>query len=483
MLEAELKKISDNIYEISKIGQMLVPGRIYADEEITQDLKNDLNKEWNAIRQIINVASLPGIEKYSLALADVHPGYGFCIGGIGAFNLDQGVISVAGVGFDINCGVRVMKTKLTQSDIEPQKENLAQALFENIPAGLGMGGKIKMDFKQIEEILINGAKYIVKLGYGLPKDLEYIEEGGKINNANPEKISEKAKRRQIEQIGTLGSGNHYLEIDIVDKIIDQEAAKVFGLFESQAVISIHCGSRGLGHQIGSDYLKILEAASKKYKIPIRERELVAAPIKSPEGQDYLQAVNCGTNAAFANRQVIAHLARKTIGRVMKIKETDIDTMYEVGHNTCKIEKHRINGIIKDVLVHRKGSTRAFGPGRIEICKKYRKIGQPLFVGGTMGTASYILKGTAKAMNETFGSGVHGAGRRLSRSQAKKIWRGEELRDKLKQEGIIIKGHSMAGLAEEAPGAYKDIESVVNVMHNAGINEKVARLKPYIVIKG
>jgi tRNA-splicing ligase RtcB len=346
-----------------------------------------------------------------------------------------------------------------------------------------MSGKIRMSLNQIDDMLINGSEYMLNLGYGIATDLEFIEEQGKIKNANPKKISDKAKKRQIKQIGTLGSGNHYLEIDIVEKIIDEKATNAYGLFEKQAIVSIHCGSRGLGHQIGSDYLKILENASKKYKIPIRERELVAAPIKSPEGQDYLQAVNCGINAAFANRQVIGHLARQTISEVMEIKEKDIKTMYEVGHNTCKIEQHNIKGNMKEVLVHRKGSTRAFGPGRKEIPEKYRDTGQPLFVGGTMGTASYILKGTGKSMEETFGSGIHGAGRLISRSQAKKRWWGEKLKKDLADKDILVKAHSMAGLAEEAPGAYKDIERVVDIMHNAGINKKVARIKPYIVIKG
>jgi len=348
---------------------------------------------------------------------------------------------------------------------------------------LGVGGKINLNQEEIDKMLVEGAEYMVNLGYGYKEDLEYIEENGKIKNADPKEVSDKAKQRQIKQIGTLGSGNHYLELDVVEKIYDKKAAESYGLFENQIIVSIHCGSRGLGHQIGSDYLKILEAASKKYDIPIRERELVSAPFRSEEGQKYFKAVNCGINAAFANRQVIAHLARESFSRILNIDPKDIETIYEVGHNTCKVEKHNVDGSEKELLVHRKGSTRAFGPGREEIPEKYRDFGQPLFVGGTMGTASYILRGTSKAMEETWGSGVHGAGRLLSRSQAKKRWWGEELKEKLKQEGILIKGHSMAGLAEEAPGAYKDIDRIADIMDGAGINKKVARLKPWIVVKG
>lgn len=483
MLDIKLKKINDYIWEVPKIEEMLVPGRIYGDKKIAEFLIEDLKKEWNALRQVINVASLPGIQRYSLALADVHPGYGFCIGGIGAFDTEAGVISVAGVGFDINCGVRVLRTPLTKEEIEKDKELLAEELFRNVPAGLGSEGKITLTIDQIDKLLVEGANFVIDMGYGLKKDTEFIEEKGCISGADPASVSDKAKERQLKQIGTLGSGNHYLEVDYVDKIFDKEAAKTYGLFSGQIVVSIHCGSRALGHQIGSDYLKILDAASRKYNIPIRERELVCAPFKSKEGQQYFSAVNCGINCAFANREVIAHLTRESFNRAIGIDMAKIETLYEVGHNTCKVEKHQVNGKEKELLVHRKGSTRAFGPGREEIPQDYREVGQPLFVGGTMGTASYILKGTEKCMQETFGSGVHGAGRLLSRHQAKKRWWGEELLKSLAEKGIIVKGHSMAGLAEEAPGAYKDVDRVAGVMHNAGINTKVALLKPYIVIKG
>ncbi len=487
MQQFKLKKINDNLWEMPVQGDMLVPGRIYGDKDIIDHLLADIKagKEWNALQQIYNVACLPGIEKYSLAMSDVHPGYGFPIGGVGAFDLGQGVISVAGVGFDINCGVRTLFTPLVKSDLvdEVKKEKLANQLFRDIPAGVGSEGDIKLSLEEIDQVLVKGAKFIVERGYGVAEDLEYTEENGCIDNARPANVSFKAKQRQFKQIGTLGSGNHYLEVQYVQTIYDEKVAQVYGLRKDQIIVSIHCGSRALGHQIGTDYLKTLDTASRKYKIPIRERELVCAPFKSPEGVAYLTAVNCGINCAFANRQALTHLTRQAFKHAIGVDVEKIRMFYDIGHNTVKVEKHQVNGTEKKLLVHRKGSTRAFGPGRIEIPEKYRSVGQPVLVGGTMGTHSYILHGTEQGMKDTWGSACHGAGRAMSRIQAKRKWRADDLVRELRKQGIIIKGCSKAGLAEEAPGSYKDVDSVVNVMHNTGIAMKVAKVKPLIVIKG
>lgn len=482
--DIKLERINEYVWDIPKTDDMNVPGRVYGDKAIVDHLLEDLKlgKEWNALKQIKNVACLPGIQRYSMAMSDVHPGYGFPIGGVGAFDLDTGVISVAGVGFDINCGVRTLKTQLTRADIEKVKTELADSLFKTVPAGLGSKGDLRLDIKEIDKVLTRGAEFVIKRGYGTEHDLEYIEENGRVKGADPNVVSTKAKQRQFRQVGTLGSGNHYLEVQYVDKIYDEEAAKKMGLFQDQILISIHCGSRALGHQIGTDYLKILEAASKKYNIPIRERELVCAPIKSPEGEQYFAAVNAGINCAFANRQTIVHLTREAF-KVINVKPEEIQTFYEIGHNNVKLENHEVDGKMKELLVHRKGATRAFGPGRDEVPKAYRSIGQPVLVGGTMGTSSYILHGTDFGMKETFGSAIHGAGRMMSRNQAKREWKGNDIVRALAKKGIIIRGHSLSGIAEEAPNAYKVVEQVVDVMHNSGVAKKVVSVKPMISIKG
>lgn len=485
MEEIEVNKVSDYVWEIPKTDEMNVPGRIYGNKEIIDHLLEDVKagKEWNALAQIKNVACLPGIQRASMAMADVHPGYGFPIGGVGAFDVETGVIAVGGIGFDINCGVRTLSTKLTEEDINKEKEKIADSLFRLIPAGLGSKGDIKLSLHEIDEVLVKGAKYAVDMGYGFREDLEFIEENGCVKGAEPANVSQKAKERQFKQIGTLGSGNHYLEVQVIDEVFDENAAKVFGLSKGQIMISIHCGSRGLGHQIGTDYLKELDSAAKKYNIPIRERELVAAPFKSPEGQKYFSAVNAGINCAFANRQALAHLTRKAFKEAIGVDEKEIKTFYEIGHNTAKLEKHMVDGEEKELIIHRKGATRAFGPNCEGVPLDYSSIGQPVLIGGTMGTCSFILHGTKKAMEDTFGSAMHGAGRCMSRHQAKRQWRGEELVKELASKGIIIKGHSLDGVAEEAPGAYKDVIDVVDVMHNAGIVNKVVKLRPLISIKG
>ncbi len=487
-MKIEVKKISEFVWEIPKTSEMLVPGRIYADRATIEPLITELERIkaggfMPALQQVANVATLPGIQKASLAMADIHPGYGFPIGGVAAFDADNGVISVAGVGFDINCGVRVLKTPLVRDDIEPKKVELANQLFRDIPSGVGSTGDIRLKEREIDELLIKGARFIVEQGYGTRDDLEYTEEGGEIKGADPDSVSKRAKERQFKQIGTLGSGNHYLEVQWVEEVFDREAADAYGIFKDQILIAIHCGSRGLGHQIGTDYLKVLEEASRKYNIPIRDRELVCAPCKSPEGRQYLKAVYCGINCAFANRQAISHLARGSFARVMRISPDEIKLLYDVGHNTCKVEEHEINGVMKKLVVHRKGATRTFSAGCAGVPRAYMSVGHPLLIGGTMGTASYILRGTEKGMKECFGSTVHGAGRSTSRVQAKRQWRGTEIIRELEAKGIIIRSGSKSGVAEEAPGAYKDVDRVVDIMHNAGINRKVARTRPIACVKG
>jgi len=488
MADIEVKRITPYLWEVPKKGEMVVPGRIYGDEETIQHLLKDVEEKkaggfTPALQQVVNVACLPGIQKASLAMADIHPGYGFAIGGVGAFDLETGVISVAGVGFDINCGVRVLKTPLTKRDVEVKKDEIANQLFRTVPAGVGSTGDIRLTMDEIDEVLIKGARFAIERGYGFQEDLEYIEEHGEVANARPENVSRKAKERQFKQVGTLGSGNHYLEVQWVEEVYDPKAAEAYGIYKDQILVAIHCGSRALGHQIGTDYLKTLEEASRKYGIPIRERELVCAPFKSDEGQRYFTAVNCGINCAFANRQAIAHLTRKALNSVFGIGMHEIKLLYDVAHNTCKLETHEIDGVKKKVIIHRKGATRAFGPGREEVPLAYRSVGQPLLVGGTMGTASYILRGTEKGMEDCFGSAVHGAGRALSREKAKRMWRGEQLLQELAERGIIIKSRSKPGVAEEAPGAYKDVDKVVEIMDGAGVNRKVAKVRPLVCVKG
>ena len=483
--DIKLNHVEPYVWEVPRSGEMLVPGRIYGDEAIVEHLLEDIRagKEWNALKQVVNVACLPGIQKASLAMADVHPGYGFPIGGVGAFDIETGVVSVAGVGFDINCGVRVMATPLRLADLEPKKEQLAEELFRVIPAGVGSEGSLRLTEKEIDQVLVKGARFCLERGMGVEDDLAHVEERGCIAGADPSTVSHRAKQRELRQVGTLGSGNHYLEVQHVTKVYDEQAPKAYGLKEDQILVAIHCGSRALGHQIGTDYLKSLEQASRKYGIPIRDKELVCAPITSPEGKRYFAAQNAGINVAFANRQALAHLTRQALVKVFGLAPEQARTFYEVGHNNAKMETHTVDGRTVKLVVHRKGATRAFGPGRPELPPEYQPIGQPVLVGGTMGTASFVLRGTEKGMAETFGSAIHGAGRTMSRQQAKRQWRGTDLVRKLAAQGILIKSRHMAGVAEEAPGAYKDVTEVVDVMHNAGINAKVLMAKPLICVKG
>ncbi|HUV36727.1 MAG TPA: RtcB family protein [Patescibacteria group bacterium] len=484
MNTVKVRKVHDYLWEIPRENGMHVPGRIYADERSMQHLMAESrSKEWDALLQVRNVACLPGIQRASLAMADIHPGYGFPIGGVGAFDVETGVVTIAGVGFDINCGVRTMTVDIPLAEIKRNRERLADAIFRTVPAGLGSTGSLKLSRKEIDKVLTSGARYVLERGYGLAADLDFVEENGCVPGADPSCVSEHAKERQFKQVGTLGSGNHYLEVQYVDTIFDQHAARVFGLMENSVVVSIHTGSRALGHQIGTDYQKVLRRASEKYRIPILEAELVGAPITSPEGKQYIAAVKAGINCAFANRQVIGELVRRAFKETFGIDDTMIRTLYEVGHNNLKFERHTVDGKDRELLVHRKGATRAFGPGRPEVPEPYRSVGHPVLVGGTMGTSSFILVGTERGMEETFGSAVHGAGRLKSRKQAMREYRGERIIGDLGSAGIVVRVHSTRGAAEEAPGAYKDVEQVVSIMEGAGVSRRVVRLKPIVCVKG
>ena len=483
--EFELTEVAPDEWELKKQKGMNVPGKIYGTKQIIQHLINDVKagKSWSALPQIRNVAMLPGIQKAAIAEPDVHPGYGFCIGGVGAFDTETGVIALAGVGYDINCGVRTHLTPLKKKDVINKQKELLDALYDMVPAGLGSKGKLHLSAEEIDEVLVKGAAFAVERGYGLKEDLEYIENNGKITGANPKFVSDLAKKRQFKQVGTLGSGNHYLEVQYVDEIYDKEAAKAYGLEKDQIVFSLHCGSRALGHQVTADYTKLLAEAARKYKINLPDKELVCAPFRSKEGQQYFSAINCGANCAYANRQTIGHLARQAFKKVFDLKDNDMPLLYDISHNNAKLETHEVNGKKKELIIHRKGATRAFGPGRTEVPKKYRKIGQPVLIGGTMGTCSYILHGTQESMDKAFGSAAHGAGRVMSRHQANRQWKGQTLQQSLERQGILVKGHDWRGLAEEAPGAYKDVNVVIEVSHKTGLAKKVAKVKPLVCVKG
>ena len=479
----EIRKISDYIWEIPATEKegMLVPARIYA----TEKLLGEMDK--GVFEQVTNVACLPGIQKYSYCMPDGHWGYGFPIGGVAAFSREDGVISPGGIGFDINCGMRLIRTDLTVSEVKPRIRELVDILFKTVPAGVGSKGLVKLSVEEFKRVMIHGVEWCIEKGYGWEHDKERIEEHGCMPGADPSKVSEKAISRGISQLGTLGSGNHYLEIQVAqtEKIFDKNVAKAFGIFENQILVMVHCGSRGFGHQVATDYLRVFDTAMKKYGIVVRDRELACAPFNSPEGQDYYKAMACAANVAFPNRQVIVHRVREGFSEVFgkEPEELGMDIIYDVAHNVAKIETHEVDGEEKELLVHRKGSTRCFGPGRKEIPEIYRKIGQPVIVGGSMETGSYLLVGTEKAMKETFGSTMHGSGRTMSRTAAKKKVIGAELKKEMERAGIIVRAVSMAGLAEEAGFAYKDISEVVDTMEMAGISRKVVGLRPIGNIKG
>lgn len=466
----------DYTWRIEPRGNMHVPAIIYADEKLMRDMDHKVYE------QITNVATLPGIVKAAYAMPDAHWGYGFPIGGVAAFDAEQGgVVSAGGVGFDISCGVRTLHTGLTHSDIEAVKKPLADQLFRDIPAGLGSTGRIHLNPKQMDAMLEGGASWAVGKGFGNADDLQRIEQQGCMAGAEPDQVSEHAKHRQRDEMGTLGSGNHYLEVQEVAAVFDEAAAQAFGLHEGDVVVSIHCGSRGLGHQIGTEFLKSMAISATQHGIHLADRELACAPIKSDIGQRYLGAMRGGINCALANRQIITHLTRDVFARILP--QAVMPLLYDVSHNTCKEETHTVDGESRKLFVHRKGATRAFGPGHADIPEALRPVGQPVLIGGSMGTASYVLVGTGESEQRAFSSACHGAGRAMSRHQAKKHWQGRKLIDDLAGHGILIRSPSMRGVAEEAPGAYKDVSAVVDAADHAGLSRKVAELKPLICIKG
>jgi tRNA-splicing ligase RtcB len=455
---------------------MRVPGVIYASEALIRDMDEKVRE------QVSNVAMLPGIQRASYAMPDAHWGYGFPIGGVAAFHPQHGgIVSAGGVGFDISCGVRTLRTDLRRDAIEPVKRELATALSRSVPAGVGSHGRIHLDPPELDAMLMGGARWAVERGYGASADLEVIEEHGCMLDAHPEWVSDRARRRQQDEMGTLGSGNHYLEVQRVAQVFDSQVATVFGIAPDDVVISIHCGSRGLGHQIGTEFLKEMAVAEPSLGITIPDRELACAPVESELGRRYLGAMRAGINCALANRQIITHLVRRAFAEVLPT--ADLTLLYDVSHNTCKLEEHRCDGALEQVFVHRKGATRALGPGHPDLPQGLREVGQPVLIGGTMGTASYILVGTSDSERLSFSSSCHGAGRAMSRHAALRRWQGRQVIDELAARGIIVRNPSSRGVAEEAPGAYKDVTVVVDAADRAGLSRKVARLEPLICVKG
>jgi tRNA-splicing ligase RtcB len=466
----------ETTWVIRPTGRMRVPGVIYADETLIRDMDDKVAE------QVTNVAALPGIVRASYAMPDAHWGYGFPIGGVAGFDADAGgVVSAGGVGFDISCGVRTLATGVSAEDIEAVKEILADSLCRDIPAGVGSQGAITLDAEEMDAMLAGGARWAVERGYGEATDLEMIEEHGTMAGARPECVSDKAKQRQRREMGTLGSGNHYLEVQRVERVLDPETAAAFGLREGDAVLSIHCGSRGLGHQIGTEFLREMAVAAAGFGIALPDRELACAPIRSEVGERYLGAMRAGINCALANREIITHIARETFAR--RLPKARLTLLYDVSHNTCKVERHGTDGAEKELFVHRKGATRALGPGHPDLPNGLKPVGQPVLIGGSMGTASYVLAGTVESEGRAFCSSCHGAGRAMSRHAATKRWRGRQLVDELAARGVLVRSPSMRGVAEEAPGAYKDVGAVVEAADRAGLSRLVARLVPMICIKG
>ncbi len=479
----EFRKITDFVWEIPKEYKegMRVPARIYASKKLLDKMDR------NVYHQISNVATLPGIAKYAYCMPDGHSGYGFPIGGVAAMDVNDGVISPGGIGFDINCGMRLIRTNLTVNDVQPKLRQLVDTLFKNVPAGVGGKGILRLNPGEFKELTETGARWCVEKGYGWEEDLERTEMYGSIKHADSSKISEKAVKRGLNQVGTLGSGNHYLEIQHVreENIIDKELAKKWGIFPDQIVVMFHCGSRGFGHQVATDYLNLfLDVMQSKYGIKILDRELACAPFNSKEGQDYFAAMNCAMNMAFANRQTILHRIRESFSNVFGQSAEDLGMkqVYDISHNKASIEKHDVDGQIKEMIVHRKGATAAFGPGREEVPPLYRDDGQPIIIGGSMETGSWLLVG-AETGKETWYTTAHGSGRTMSRAQAKRTYRGETLQKDLEKKGIYIKAVSFSGLAEEAGGAYKPIDEVIESAVSAGISRKVVKMKPIGNIKG
>jgi tRNA-splicing ligase RtcB len=481
--EGKLNKIDDYRWEIPinyKKG-MRVPGLVYADQRMIETIKHD-----QSLEQVVNVAFLPGIVGHSMAMPDIHWGYGFPIGGVAATRISDGVVSPGGVGYDINCGVRLLRTMMTESEIKPKIKDLVNHLFHNVPSGLGSEGKIKISEKEVNEVMLQGAHWAIKRGFGLPDDIKVTEETGCLKGADPAKVSARAKQRGAPQSGTLGSGNHFLEVQVVKEIYDKDAARVLGIEDTgQVLLLIHTGSRGLGHQVCEDYLKVMAEAVRKYNITLPDRQLVCAPVESKEGKDYLAAMACAANYAWANRQCITHWARESFVKVFgkKLSELGMEQIYDVAHNIAKIEEYVQDGKKLTLCVHRKGATRSFPAGHKDVPLKYRNIGQPVLIPGDMGRCSYIALGTEKAMNESFGSTCHGAGRLQSRGAAKRSLRGTDVARDLESRGITVKAANMGSLAEEASEAYKDVTQVVEITHRAGISRKIIMTTPIGIIKG
>ncbi len=479
---SDFTKVAPNVWELPRDFRpdMRVPARLYADAALLEAALAD-----RSIEQLVNTATLPGIVKYAIAMPDIHQGYGFPIGGVVATRVPEGVISPGGVGYDINCGVRVLASTLAEEEVRPHLDHLLTALDRNCPSGVGASGRFRLNERELEAVLHEGARWALAQGYARPEDLERTEEYGCIAGADPEQVSARAKERGRPQLGTLGAGNHFIEVDRIAALYDDAAAESLGLFPGQVVLQIHCGSRGLGHQVCEDYVNRLQRTVREHGIELPDRELVCAPLDSPEGQQYLRAMACAANFAFANRQVLTHQVRRALEEALagRAGGFDVHQVYDIAHNMAKLEEHQVGGRSMKVCVHRKGATRAFGPGSPVLPDSLRELGQPVLVPGSMGTASYILLGTERSMEQTFGSTCHGAGRVMSRARAKKQVRGERLREELEARGIGVRAGSMSGLAEEAPAAYKDVGRVVEVVQGAGIGKKVARLEPIGVIKG
>jgi tRNA-splicing ligase RtcB len=481
--QVPLEKIDNCMWRIPKYKPgMRVPGIVFANEALLEKMKTD-----RTLWQCTNVAHLPGIQKHAITLPDGHEGYGFPIGGVAATDYEEGVISPGGVGYDINCGVRLLSTTLTEQELRPKLAQLADAIFSNVPSGLGSSRKdFRVSNGDLDRLAVEGVNWVIKKGLGWPEDAEHCEEGGCMKNADPSKVSSTAKSRGLNQIGTLGSGNHFLEIQQVDKILDSRTAKTFGIeHEGQVTVMIHCGSRGFGHQVCSDYLRVMERAVQKYRITLPDRELACAPGNSDEAQDYVQAMACAVNYAFCNRQAIMHWVRQSFQQVFHEdpEKFGLKLVYDVAHNIAKTETHKVNGTSKKVWVHRKGATRAFPPEHAEIPADYRSAGQPVLIPGSMGTSSWVLVGTERAMELTFGSTAHGAGRMMSRSAAKRQFWGGDIKAALEKRGIVVRAASASVLAEEADPAYKNVDIVADVSDSIGIATKVARLVPIAVVKG
>ena len=477
-----IEQIGQYLYEIpsSFREDMRVPARLYADADLLEHALDD-----ESVDQLINTATLPGVVKYVLAMPDIHQGYGSPIGGVVATQLPDGVISPGGVGYDINCGVRLLGTHLREEELQPYLDDLATAIYNRCPSGVGKGGEIRLKSGELERVLEEGSRWAKTRGFANDADLERTEEEGCMEGADAAAVSARARERGRDQVGTLGAGNHFIEVDLVQEVLDDTAAARYGLRAGQVAVQVHCGSRGLGHQVCSDYVNRFQRTVQQYGIRLPDRELVCAPLSSPDGQAYLAAMKASANYAYANRQVLVHHIRQAFEDALagRVKNPTLYQVYDVGHNMAKIEEHEIDGSRVRVCVHRKGATRAFGPGRADIPSAYRDVGQPVLVPGSMGTASWVLRGSDEAMRQTFGSACHGAGRAMSRSKAKKTVQGGELRERLEGQGIRVRAGSLAGLAEEAPSAYKDVDRVVQVMHGSGIASPVARLTPIAVIKG